>query len=275
MRRYCTCLRFSAVITNSYHKVLYLLAACQKYDMASIQSSIRAKVKHGDFPAPKGAEAFSAYAIADVKGLIPEMENAARQTLNLPMTFEMLGEGLRLFDGQALRYLADFRKRCRKSFIRCLNSFLDHISPGPSSIWIGCPNREPFLGGDGHVIISALPGWLCRLLSLNQIALKRQNFTQPLDIHSRIRGEYITALQNHNLGKCYFCLGVHMKSGSIFCAELENKLAEGRDKVTCSVYFSSNTRFTSRRYTVIASLRNQCGFLPAPEIQATRSSRQR
>ncbi|KAF8472366.1 hypothetical protein DFH94DRAFT_673984, partial [Russula ochroleuca] len=33
------------VIPNSYDKVLYLLAACQKYEMASVQSSIRAEVK--------------------------------------------------------------------------------------------------------------------------------------------------------------------------------------------------------------------------------------
>ncbi|KAF8472352.1 hypothetical protein DFH94DRAFT_766325 [Russula ochroleuca] len=79
---------------KSYHKVLELLGACQKYDMASVQSSIRAKVKLGEFPAPMGIEAFSAYAIASGKGLIPEMENAARQTLDYPVTFEILGEGL-------------------------------------------------------------------------------------------------------------------------------------------------------------------------------------
>ena len=60
--------------------------------MDSVQSSIRAKVKLGEFPAPKGAEAFSAYAIAWRKRLFLEMENAARQTLDLPMTFEILGE---------------------------------------------------------------------------------------------------------------------------------------------------------------------------------------
>jgi hypothetical protein len=50
-----------------YYKVLYLLAACQKYDMVSVQSLIRAKIKLGEFPAPKGAEAFHAYAIASAK----------------------------------------------------------------------------------------------------------------------------------------------------------------------------------------------------------------
>lgn len=82
--------------------MLYLLAASQKYEMTSVQSTIRAKVRHGEFPAPNGAEAFSAYVIALGKGLVQEMENAAHQTLHLPMTFEVLGEGLRLFDGGGL-----------------------------------------------------------------------------------------------------------------------------------------------------------------------------
>ena len=60
--------------------------------MVSVQSSIRAEVSRGDFPAPSGAGAFSAYAIASAKGLIPEMEYAARLTLNHPMTFEILAE---------------------------------------------------------------------------------------------------------------------------------------------------------------------------------------
>jgi hypothetical protein len=79
--------------------------------MAAVQSSIRTQVKCGEFPSPKGAEAFAAYAIASAKELIPEMENAARLTLNLTMTFEILGEGLRFFEGSALRDLASFLMR--------------------------------------------------------------------------------------------------------------------------------------------------------------------
>jgi hypothetical protein len=103
-------LQLVSKISNFYHKVLHLLAACQKYEMASVMPSIRAKVKLGEYPAPKGAEAFLAYAIASGKGLIPEMENAAHQTLGHPLSFEILGEGLRLFDGWALRDLVSFRK---------------------------------------------------------------------------------------------------------------------------------------------------------------------
>ncbi|KAH9058204.1 hypothetical protein EDB87DRAFT_1811033, partial [Lactarius vividus] len=40
------------VIPDSYEKVFALLAACQKYDMESVQSTIRAGIKLGTFPAP-------------------------------------------------------------------------------------------------------------------------------------------------------------------------------------------------------------------------------
>ena len=100
----------SVVILNSYYKVLYLLAACQKYEMALVQSHIRAEVNNGVFPTPKGAKVFAAYAIASLKGLALEMKNAAQQTLDHPMTFKVLGEGLRLFDGWALRDLASLRR---------------------------------------------------------------------------------------------------------------------------------------------------------------------
>jgi hypothetical protein len=92
--------------------------------MASVQSSIRAEVKREEFPAPKGAEVFAAYAIASAKDLIPEMENAASLTLNHPMSFEFLGETLRFFEGWALRDLVNFRKRCgdNPQVVTCLDS---------------------------------------------------------------------------------------------------------------------------------------------------------
>jgi len=208
--------------------VLYLLAACQKYEMTSIQSSIRAKVKLGEFPTPKGAEAFSAYAIAGCKGLIPEMESAACQTLDLPMTFEVLGKRLRLFDGRALRDLASFRKRCRDNFIACIDSFLEVQPTGLSSIWVGCPEVMPPTRHSSTQRNRVLPSWLSQLLSSNRNNLKLQKFTHPLDIHSRIREEYTTAFQTH--ANCQFCSGVHKRNGSTFFAGLQNKLAEARDK---------------------------------------------
>ena len=94
---------------GSYERVFALLAACQKYDMVSIQSHIRSEIKCGTFPSPVETEAFSAYAIASSMHLVPEMENAARLTLGQPMTFESLGEGLRPFKGRALCDLVRYR----------------------------------------------------------------------------------------------------------------------------------------------------------------------
>ncbi|KAI9431960.1 hypothetical protein BJY52DRAFT_1402385 [Lactarius psammicola] len=99
----------SPVIPHSYEQVFALLAACQKYDMTSIQSYIRVEIKRGAFPAPVGAEGFHAYAVASSLRLIPEMESAARLTLGRPMTFESLGEGLRSFKGRALCDLVRYR----------------------------------------------------------------------------------------------------------------------------------------------------------------------
>jgi hypothetical protein len=168
------------VIPYSYDKVLYLLAACQKYEMASVQSYIRAEVSHGVFPTPKSAEVFSAYAIASGKGLIPEMENAARQTLDHPMTFEVLGEGLRLFEGWALRDLVNFRKRYRDDLMSCFESFLK-IKGSQFDIWASCTSytensrkNNPYGGYSSSVsyslsslpmfsLNSSLPSWLAEI----------------------------------------------------------------------------------------------------------------
>jgi hypothetical protein len=216
------------VIPNSYEKVLYLLAACQKYEMVSVLSSIRAKVKCGEFPEPRGVEAFTAYAIAASEGLVPEMESAARQTLDHPMTFKALGKRLRLFEGWALRDLASFRRRCRDRLIACLDP------PGPSSIWISCPEAASRASLE-YRQNPVLPEWIIQLLSRNQNDLKLQSFTRSLDIQSKIRGEYFAALQSH--GHCSSCSAVHMKNGLTFFAELENKLAQARNKVPHSLYF--------------------------------------
>ena len=125
-------------IPASYDRLLALLAAAQKYDMGYVQSSIRAEVTSRPPPALDGAQAFRAYAIASRSGLTPEIVMAARHTLNQPMTFEHLGDKLRLFEGGALSELARFRKACRDNLVSLLNSFLD-INSGPSKIWVGCP----------------------------------------------------------------------------------------------------------------------------------------
>ena len=222
------------------YKVLNILATCQKYEMASVETSIRAEVSRGAFPKPKRASSFRAYAFASAKKLIPEMEHTARLTLKYPMTFEVLGEGLRLFDSWALRNLIDYRKRCIDNFVTCLDSFLKAEHSGPSSIWIGCPEAVPSwpmreIRRQGR----ALPKWLNQLLLQNQNDLSAQMFTRSLNIHSRIHHQYVRALRSH--AKCGFCQDVYKKHSSTFYWALKNKLVQARKKVPHSLYFSSNT----------------------------------
>jgi hypothetical protein len=217
-----------SVIPDSTEKVLYLLAACQKYDMVEAQSYIRAEVNRlaplGFLP-PFGNTVFRAYAIASEKGLIPEMEIAGRLTLDKPMTFRTLGEGLRFFQGSALRDLAHFRKRCRDNLITCLKSFLEVDAPGPSSIWVGCPSASV-----PEISKFVLPIWLCQVLSYK--ALKSQVFTHPLPTSSSIFARFFAAIQTHD--DCTFCLRVHAKEGFTFSFTLENMLKYAREKVHTS-----------------------------------------
>ncbi|KAF8491475.1 hypothetical protein F5888DRAFT_1620043, partial [Russula emetica] len=70
------------------------------------------------------------------------------------------------------------------------------------------------------------------LLSRSRNDLKLQLYTHPLDIHSRIREEYVKALQTHL--DCKFCVAVHAKKGFAYCAELEKKSYITRDHETMS-----------------------------------------
>ncbi len=195
--------------------------------MDLVQSYIRTEVGRGEFPAPKGAEAFTAYAIASDKGLILEMESAARQTLDLPLTYEIFGLGL---EGWALRNLANFRRRCRDSLIVRLHAFLSDNEFGPSGIWVHRCGYPSTCGPP------SLPKWLHRLPSQSVNDLKLQMFTHPLDIHSKIRDEYLKALsaRGYHL-EC--CLKLHAQGGFAYCAKLENELTLARNKVPCSFDF--------------------------------------
>jgi hypothetical protein len=125
-------------IPTSYKRILALLCAAQKYDMAAVQSSIRAEIIHGKLPTPSGAQVFCAYARAFSNRLSPETEATAHLTLDYPLTFEVLGSNLLSFEGPALNKLASLRKKCRDGIISCLESFL-YVHSSPSKIWAGCP----------------------------------------------------------------------------------------------------------------------------------------
>jgi hypothetical protein len=206
--------------------------------MVSVQSSIRAEVSRGDFPASSGAGAFSAYAIASAKGLIPEMEYAAHLTLDHPMTFEILAEGLREFEGQALRDLANFRKRCRDKLMSCFELFLGAYYQSSSNIWISCSGNG---GCDGfsHSASSkkrrsSAPSWLIEFYEMHLNDL-RDSFSRPLFNPRNIRREYLSTLQAHiESSGCVSCTKVHTLKGEAFCKELEDRLTQALNEVCTS-----------------------------------------
>ncbi len=228
--------------------------------MVSIQSYIRAEVSHGVFPTPKGAETFSAYAIASANGLVPETENAAHQTLDHPMTFEILGEGLRLFEGCTLRDLANLRKRYRDNLVSCFDSFL---KPEESlcKIWTPCAaydcnrdgNSSSYYNRGGSSSYSRtslpmfnanknLPTWLGQLFQ-KHLDESCDAFSNPLFNPRNIQGEYLSALHAHiNSNRCISCTHVHALKGETFCKDLEDRLTQALNKVCSSSVFWRNDR---------------------------------
>ena len=214
------------MIPNSYNKTLMLLAASQKYDMDVVQSRIRAEIQAKKLPMPTGAATFHAYAIARIGGLSSEMETLARLTLNVPMTFEYLFDGRPYFEGWVLRDLIGFRKRCRDNLISCFKSLLDLDVP-PFDIWTPCSYKRSYTKpGTGFS-----PSWLTDIFQ-NHLTGLGQAFTNPLPDTSDIRGEYLSALQDHIASNnCLACPRVHSVNGETFCKEIENRLALAIGKV--------------------------------------------
>ena len=217
-----------SVIPNSYDKVLDLLAASQKYEMAAIQSSIRAEVRCKIYSTLTGNGSFHADAIASSKRLDPEIESIARLTLDWPMTFESIGDDVGLFDGWALRDLARYRKRCRDSVVLCLGAFLDP-QDGPSRVWVGCLHTNEVISASrcGQPVLA---GWLHNFIS--NIRELQKSYTRPLLDQSGFRKQYLTALKTHiRVTNCLFCSRQHVMEGESFWEQFQNKVTQARDRV--------------------------------------------
>jgi hypothetical protein len=206
-------------IPDSDDDVLILLSACQKYDMATVQSSILAEIRRRGLLSPSGVESFRLFAVASSKGLIPEMEATAIITLEHPITFEFLGDALRSFEPWALRKLARFHQYCRVGLVSCL-LLLSRKELTPSRIWVGCPKADA----------GALPDWLEKIFSTKFRKLDTFEHPLPFIKPSSFREEYLEALQAHiRENDCTFCTKIHALHGEHFCTEIEKKLTQAWD----------------------------------------------
>ena len=206
---------------SSSDSALALLAAATKYDMDRVQSSIREEINRRGLLSLTPAESFRMYAVACSKGLIPEMESFARLTLCHPLSFRSLGDALLSFEGQALRYLADFRLRSIREFNANLKSF---FSPGgPSRIWASssCPKGS-----------NQLPDWLesCSR-SIQCIWAGEDSLTNIIPTDEQLCHKYLNALQCHgkNGNNCNSCLLVHALEGDKYRKELKYILEKARN----------------------------------------------
>ena len=201
-------------ISPTNDNILTLLSAAAKYDMDAVQSSIRAEVSCRGLLSSPGPGVFRVYAVAHSKGLIQEVEAAARLTLGRPLTFESLGDELRSrsFEGWALHDLAEFRLRSIQNFFSRWGSFSSPNCPGGFlKNWLGCPTAN------------GLPTWLQDFLRLGPTGILAGRFTETIPTSVQLRDKYLKALQSHVEEKdCHFCMKVHAMKGETLCAMMED-----------------------------------------------------
>ncbi|KAI9441860.1 hypothetical protein H4582DRAFT_2097143 [Lactarius indigo] len=209
-----------SAIPDSYEKTLALLAASQKYNITAVLSIFRSGIGR-QLPTTKAA--FRAFAIACSKQLIPEIETAARLTLDYPMTFDIIADALPLFEGSALGDLIRFRKRCRDNLISFFDSFVDG-SNGLSKIWFGCPETKR---QNGELVLAS---WLRDMISQHTKKLK-ETYTNTLPNSSSLRKEFVDALQFHVFDtSCTFCSKTYVMTGETFHDELYSRISKARDE---------------------------------------------
>ncbi|KAH9039988.1 hypothetical protein EDB84DRAFT_1476753 [Lactarius hengduanensis] len=213
-----------SVIPDSYEKALALLAASQEYNMDTVSSAVRCEIC-----LPTTKEAFRAYAIASSKNLIPEMETAARLTLDHPMTFEIIADALPLFKGSALQDLIRFRERCHRNL---LSFFVDFVDGDDNLLraWNNCrKTKRPFssLQSDKGV----LAGWFRDLVN-QHIKSLQETYTCPLPKSSSLHKEFTLALRAHISGtQCSSCSNLYATEGEALRDEWLRGVSEARDKL--------------------------------------------
>ncbi|KAI9436795.1 hypothetical protein BJY52DRAFT_1327715 [Lactarius psammicola] len=217
-----------SVIPDSYEKTLGLLAALQKYNMDVVLRSVRSKIGRW---LPTTEDAFHAYAIASSKQLVPEMETAARFTLDHPMTFDIIADALHLFEGSALHDLVLFRKRCRDNLLSFFESFIggnDSLSKLES--WYGCRRtKRPYSALQSDK--GTLAGWLHDLI-LRHIKSLQETYTCSLPNSSSFRKEFGGALRAHiSETHCSSCSMSYVVDGEALRESLLRRVSRTRDKV--------------------------------------------
>lgn len=117
------------IVPDTLEDALSLLSACQKYQMDSIATRIRAMIRAGTPPLFTAENSFRAYGIASRYQLAEEALYAAQLTLERTMSFDACGEDLRFISGTDLIRLLAYRTQCTRDAHRCIRVALDENPP--------------------------------------------------------------------------------------------------------------------------------------------------
>jgi hypothetical protein len=216
-----------SAIPGSHEKNFALLAALQKYEMTTVLSTVRSEIGR-QLPATESP--FRAYAIASSKQLIPEMETAARLSLDHPMSFKAIGEALPFFNGTSLQNLANFRRRCCDKLLSFFEGFVDG-SDGLSKIWFSCSRtKRPQFN------TVTLAKWLSDFILQYTESLK-ETYTNPLPKPPSLRKEFIANILPHiSRDCCCSCTTVYAREGEAFLDQLSCTVSKIRDEVRISLH---------------------------------------
>ncbi len=126
-----------SIVPDTLEDALSLLSACQKYQVDSTATRIRASIRACTPPLFTTENCFRAYSIASGYHLEEEALLSARLTLERPMTFEDCGEDLHFISGADLFRLYGYRNECIKVAKDCVYRRTDHNPPPISSCCSG------------------------------------------------------------------------------------------------------------------------------------------
>ena len=142
-------------VPETLEDALSLLSACQKYQVDSTATRIRALIK-ARTPLFTVANSFRAYGIASRYHLEEEALCAARLTLERKMNFDTCGEDLRFISGADLSRLFAYRNECTRVAKDCVNKMIDHKTPPPASG--GC-SKPVNIGKYDTQELQSVPRW--------------------------------------------------------------------------------------------------------------------
>ena len=212
------------IIPDTLEGALSLLSVCQKYQMDSTVTRVRALIRACTPPLFTAENAFRAYGIASRYQLEEEALHAARLTLECSMDFDTLGEDLRFISGADLFRLYGYRNECTKAAKDCIDKMTDHKpSPLPTLL---C-SRSVDINKYDTDELQSVPRWwhghfLSRIADLPspKMVTDRPAFERAIAMHRTMSG-------------CSVCLQPdETRIDNTICAAFEAKLNEVIEQVS-------------------------------------------